>query len=359
MQPLKLGFIGGGIDSAVGHAHYSACRMDGLFEVVHGCFSRNADINQKTAEKYNCDMLPDWHDVIHACIRDRTDAVVILTPTPYHFGMVEYAMKHNVPVICEKALATTSAEAERLCQLRGEADTPLFVTYNYTGYPMVRVMADIIEYREIGQIISIQAEMPQEGYLRFDANPQAWRREDGEIPAVHLDLGTHLHHLICFLTGQFLPQALTAMQQSRGNFGVVDDVRCLARYDGFDASLWFGKTSLGHRNGLRIRVNCTEGSAEWYQANPEELQIARDNGTREVVDRASPIADPCVDNPFGQRFKAGHPAGFLEAYANLYQDFYNALMIPKGITLYSPEVARDGLVMMERMVKAAKERVWI
>ena len=49
-QKLKLGFIGGGLNSAIGRVHWSATAIDSLFEVTCGIFSRNKDVNRKTAE---------------------------------------------------------------------------------------------------------------------------------------------------------------------------------------------------------------------------------------------------------------------------------------------------------------------
>ena len=51
-QPLKIGFIGGGINSAVGYSHFCASRLDGLFQLECGCFSREQSINKETALMY-------------------------------------------------------------------------------------------------------------------------------------------------------------------------------------------------------------------------------------------------------------------------------------------------------------------
>lgn len=360
-SPLRLGFIGGGINSAVGRAHYAACRMDGRFEVVAGCFSRNEEVNRATAEIFDCVATQS----IYSWDKQVIDACVILTPTPFHADDVSGFLSRGFPVICEKALASTSSEALDLIRLRDENNGFLSVTYNYTGYPMVRELRDMVLSGEFGEIVSVQAEMPQEGYLRDNASPQNWRKEDGPIPSVHLDLGTHLHHLIHYVTDD-RPVSLVAHQQSRGAFGVVDDVQCIAEYrSGFTASLWFGKTAIGHRNGLRIRVNGTKASAEWVQVNPEELQIARTDGRRMTLDRGAWCS--IASEPRYQRFKAGHPTGFIEAYANLYYDLAEWLQAHKDGTtyskgvqrLYSAEIAHEGLVMMEAMVQSAKEKQWI
>src|SRR3990170_1788229 len=149
MTPLRLGFIGGGINSAVGRAHYAACRMDGKFEIVAGCFSRDDAVNAATGEAFNCRPYTSAGSMMNV---HKLDAVVVLTPTPDHNASVMFALEMGIPVICEKALAATSAQAEELCRLREENNGFLAVTYNYTGYPMARELRDMILGKEFGKI---------------------------------------------------------------------------------------------------------------------------------------------------------------------------------------------------------------
>lgn len=367
MKQLRLGFIGGGLDSAVGRAHYSACRMDGLFEVVAGCFSRDLERNRATAAAHGCKddyYVPKEMQIMLMGRAEKLDAVVVLTPTPHHFVDVHAVLGVNIPVICEKALDTSPASVLELIRRRDAFNGYLAVTYNYTSYPMVRELRDMIQQGDLGEIISIQAEMPQEGYRRNNARPQEWRLHDGAIPMIHLDLGTHLHHLVYFLTGEKV-RAVCAQEHYSKRFNVCDGVDALVEYQTFQASMWFCKYALGHRNGLRIRVNGTEASAEWCQMNPEELICAQNDGQRGTLDRSSPTTRVANAARY-QRFKAGHPAGFIEAYANLYHDLYHDLLAHKNGTprpelaeMYSAEVAHEGLLMMQAMVDSAREGRWV
>jgi len=347
MRKLRLAFIGGGINSAVGHAHFSALQMDGKFELVSGFFSRDKEINRASAEFYKCALNEDLQ------VDYDLDAVVVLTPTPTHFEIVKECINnHALPVICEKAFTSTFEDGDELIRLKNDIDGFIAVTYNYTGYPMIRELQHMVRVGGLGRILSIQIEMPQEGYLRENAKVQEWRLTDGVIPSVHLDLGTHLHNLIYFITGDH-PINLASTMHRYSDFGVVDDVNCLAEYStGFSVNMYFGKTAIGHRNGLRIRINGSHASAEWVQTNPEELQIATCKGQRGTLDRSSPECFIASQARY-QRFKVGHPAGFIEAYANLYSDLADALV--QGIPLdhLSAEVAVDGLEMMNLMVNSA------
>lgn len=370
-KKLKLGFIGGGVNSAVGSTHFIATQMDGRFKVESGCFSRNKKINTQTAEQ--------WGIATDRCYSDDTDflkqekglvdAIVVLTPTPGHVELVVETLRLGYPVICEKAMASSSVEAMLIHKAQQEMKGFLAVTYNYTGYPMLRELRYMIAQERLGKIEQIQIEMPQEGFARLNKDgepnvPQQWRLRDGEIPTISLDLGVHLHHIIDFLTGE-KPCEVVALQSSRGNFRqVIDNTMSIARYTNeLECSFWFSKAALGYRNGLRVRVFGEQASAEWFQMEPEYLIFHDNKGHKNIFDRAS-MEVGLAHNPRYNRFKSGHPAGFLEAFANLYQDIGDSLenFIATGDQsseyVFTARDAWEGLVMLEAMAASSKERCW-
>ena len=368
-QIMKLAFIGGAPNSAVGYAHFVAARMDGLWDLQAGAFSRHANVNAKAAEVYSVPLERSFSGIAELLDQEggKLDAISILTPTPDHCEMVLECLRRGVPVICEKALAMTSKEAGRIRKVCAENKGFLAVIYNYSGYPMVRELRRIIRDGVLGEILHFQVEMPQEGFLRVDAQgnkpvPQGWRKTDGPVPTLHLDLAVHLHELIHYLTGH-KPLEVVADQDSRGWFPVVDNVNCLARYSGnVQGQFWFSKCALGHRNGLRLRIYGTKASAEWYQLNPEELLLSFADGRRQVFDRASNAKVASL--PRYTRFKAGHPAGFNEALANLYFDIHVALSGYKingkqeSEEVFGADLAVEGLDFLEAMVRSCNSRRW-
>lgn len=368
-KKFRLAFVGGAPNSAVGYAHFVAARMDGLWDLQAGAFSRHAEVNAKAAEIYGVPRERSYGGLAELLDKegDNLDAVSILTPTPDHFTMVLDCLQRGVPVICEKALAMTSIEATKIRDICSEKKGFLAVIYNYSGYPMVRELRRMIRDGVLGEILHFQVEMPQEGFLRVDDQgnkpvPQEWRKMDGPVPTLHLDLAVHLHELVHYLTGQ-KPLEVVADQSSRGWFPVVDNVNCLARYSGnVQGQFWFSKCALGHRNGLRLRIYGSEGSAEWYQLNPEELFLSFADGRRQVFDRASNAKVASL--PRYTRFKAGHPAGFNEALANLYFDIHAALSGYKvngkqeSEEVFGADLAVEGLDFLEAMVRSCKTKQW-
>lgn len=368
---MKLGFIGGSINSAVGETHKISSQMDECWTLEAGCFSTNTDINSTTGQMWGLesDRVYESYTKMLAAERGRLDAVVILTPTPSHAEIVTATLKYGYPVICEKALAASSEEIKSILHAVEKYSGYLAITYNYTGYPMIRELQRIIQSGGLGRIQQINIEMPQEGFLRLDENgnrsePQVWRLRDGVVPTISLDLGVHLHQMIKFLSGE-RPMELVAINNKYGLFDeIVDNAMCIARYSsGIDCQIWFGKTALGNSNGLRVRLYGDKGSAEWYQMQPETLVIHDNKGRKNILERSSVDLIIANDSRYN-RFKAGHPAGFIEAFANLYYDIAKDIQRFKmGKRTDSPwvfgaNVALEGLVMLEAMEQSVRDKEW-
>lgn len=369
-KPLSLGFIGGATDSAVGYVHFAASMLDNRFSVQAGCFSRKDEINKESAKIYGVSedrTYLNWQEMLKN-EQEKLDAIIVLTPTPAHFEVVKACLEAKIPVICEKALSICPEEAQELKTIRDKNNGFLAVTYNYSGYPMVRELRDLIKKGTLGKILHFQAEMPQEGFIRVDAQgnkpkPQDWRLLDSKIPTIYLDLAVHLHELIDYTIGE-KPVSVVSDQDSDGWFkDIVDNVSCLCRYtNNVQGQIWFSKSALGNRNGLKLRIYGSKASAEWFQINPEELILSFEDGHRQILDRASTVN---ISNEARYtRFKAGHPAGFIEAFANLYADIADSLINykctgeMKSEEVFSVELALEGLKMLEAMVESSCSKSW-
>jgi len=368
-KTLKLGFVGGSYQSAVGYAHFVAARMDNLWQIHAGAFSRNEEENRKTGQEYGVTekhLYKTLSEMLKS-EKDNLDAVVLLTPTPLHYSMILECARQNMPVISEKALCETSEQAKAIKIALDKSNAYLSVVYNYSGYPMLRESRKLVQNGDIGDVIHFQAEMPQEGFLRTDKfgkrpKPQDWRVNDGHIPTLHLDLAVHLHELIYYITG-LSPIEVIADQSSYGFFDVIDNTTCLTRYtNNVQGQFWFSKAAIGQRNGLKLRIYGTKGSIEWLQENPEELSVSYSDGRKTTIDRASNVQ--VADARRYTRFKAGHPAGFNEALANLYVDFHQSIIdYQNNITYDSGEVfgvdlALEGMLWLEALQKSMTSRKW-
>ena len=368
-QKIKIAFLGGGINSAIGRTHRIAIDMDNRYELVAGCFSKNSDTNIETALDYGVESNRVYKNLDELILNEKEniDAICILTPTPNHKNEVIKCIENNIAVICEKALAVSSKEALEIKETLEKYDGFLAVTYNYTGYPMLRELRNMIKNGKLGKIEQVHVEMPQESFAKLDKEgnpikPQGWRLKDQELPTISLDLGTHTHDITSFLTNES-PTELVSVQNSFGSFSeVIDNSICISNYtNNIVSNIWFSKAAFGHRNGLRVRVYGDAGSAEWYQLDPENLYFNDNRGNKLIIDRGSMNVKITTQLRYN-RFKAGHPSGFIEAFANYYCDIADLLLgLSKNEDKYVFGIndAIEGLKMLEAMSSSNLNRKWI
>ena len=363
---FKLAFIGGSINSIAGYPHFIASQMDRKFEVVAAAFSSDSIINEKTAQEWKISRYyNDYHTLIQK-EKNHIDAVVILTPTPLHCDIILELLKNEIPVICEKPLVSSLEEIQRIEKVFDPKKHFLVITNNYSGYPMLRELQEKIKRKELGESLHIRLKMPQESFLRPPKSvlyPQKWRLQDDFIPMISLDLGAHLHHLAYFLL-QEEPSKVMATYDSFSKYDVIDDVSMLLEYkSGIKGNMWLSKTALGNRNGLHIEVYGSKASASWHQENPELLELAYSSGQKVITDRGSEIE--MLPNPLYNRMTAGHPAGFIESFANLYSDIASALECFKNKQTYNTHYvysfthAKNSIKLLHSASVSNKNKKWI
>lgn len=366
---LQLAFVGGSLESAVGYAHFAAARIDNLWNICAGFFSRDQDQNKQTAKIYGIPasrVYPDVHSLMQGEF-ERIDAVVILTPTPTHHSIILEIAEYGIPIISEKALCTNVEQAKEIQAAILKHNVYLAVIYNYSGYPMIREARQLIKNGCIGKVLHFQVEMPQEGFLKTDIDggvklPQDWRMVDSQIPTVGLDLAVHLHELVHYLTG-LDPIEVIADQSSYGFHDVIDNVTCLTRYSGgVQGQFWFSKVAIGQRNGLKVRIFGDRGSIEWLQIEPDNLILSRSDGARVLLDRGSPTE--VAHQGRYMRFKPGHPTGFIEALGNLYADLHEEICLMTSGTasnsgeVFGVDLALQGLCWLESMQESIRSNMW-
>jgi len=362
----KIAFVGGGVNSIAGYPHFIASQMDKRFEVVAGVFSSDLKNNIDTANEWHIPSVYKDFDSLLDNERANLDAIVILTPTPMHCQRIISSLKAKIPVICEKPLVRSIEELQEIQDIYDEKEHFLVVTNNYSAYPMLRELQEKIKNKELGNILHIRLKMPQESFLRPPKSvkyPQKWRLKDNFIPMISLDLGSHLHHLAYFLL-QEEPNEVMACYESFSKYKVVDDVNMSLKYkSGTRGNLWLSKTALGNRNGLHIEVYGDKASASWHQESPEVLEVSYSTGQKTITDRGSDIE--MLPNKLYNRMTPGHPAGFIESFANLYNDIADSLAqfkSNKNYTnryVYSLEHAANGINLLYSASVSNQKQKWV
>jgi predicted dehydrogenase len=371
MKSYQVAFLGGGVNSAVGEAHFSSLNLLGNVQIVAGCFSRDSDINKMSGIRYNVNLDRLYTSLEELIVNEKgkIDLIIILTPSNQHKEQVIKCIENNIPVICEKSLACDLIEMLEIENKFLKRKNFLAVIYNYLGYPMIRELKSLIQSNNFGKLLHIQIEMPQESFIRVNNNgvpltPQNWRLKDGEIPTILLDLGVHLHSIIKYVTN-LMPVNCVSTSTSVGNFSSIkDNISSMIEYEnGMMCNMWVSKIASGNRNGLAIKLFGETGSAEWVQENPEILLIANNKGKKLILDRGS--NDILISNlPRYTRFKAGHPSGFIEALANYYFDIfisYENYLISEDSTLtdcYGIKESIEGIFLLKGITDSSNSKKW-
>jgi len=325
---LKLGMVGGGQGAFIGAVHRIAARLDDRFEMVAGALSSDPKRAQASAGEANiARSYADWREMARAegTRDDGIDAVAIVTPNHLHAPVATAFLEAGIHVICDKPLAVSLAEGEALARLAHDKQRLFALTHTYSGYPMVRHAREMIEAGELGEIRVVQVEYAQdwlaEPIEQSGTNKQAVWRTDPKLsgPAGCLgDIGTHAYHLAGFISGM-LPEALAAEVHTFVPGRQVDDhVQAMLRYaNGARGMLWASQVASGEENGLRLRVYGTKASIAFEQEEPNELWFTPLGGARQRITRGRVKGDAATN---ATRVPAGHPEGYLEAFAQLYKD---------------------------------------
>ena len=365
MKKIRSVFLGGGSNSAVGRAHASSLRIDGLFSLKGGFFSSKAENNHISINDYQIDSgisFSSIDDLINK--KDLYDIVHVLTPPNLHHSQLIRLIRSNIPILSEKPLVTSVNEAKDLQSALKESGSFFSVMYNYLGYPIIRELKNKISKGWLGNIHEVRIEMPQESFIKTDIGgapvmPQKWRQTDYSIPTVSLDLGVHCHMLVRYLIDKN-PLSVFARARNAGRVGnVIDSVNAIVDYeDDIVANFWFGKSYLGHRNGLSITIYGDNGSAYWEQIQPEEIVHVDIQGKKFILDRSSSEINVANKKRY-ERFKAGHPAGFVEAMANYYFDIASLLKDPKSTNSSANEVfgieeSLEGLELLTKIHESSQ-----
>jgi len=327
-KPFKLGILGGALHSIAGYPHFVASQMDNRFKVVSGVFSTNSKENLKTASYWGIKKVYNSIEEFIENEKGKVDAVSVLLPTPLHYKVIKQLLKNNFAVICEKPLFSTLEEIEKLPREVNLKKKFLVVTYNYIAYPLLDILRNKILNGEFGEIVNIHLEMPQESFFRppqgVKEYPPKWRKKDGPLPGILLDLMSHLFSLMKFLTEKKVKKVYS-LWKSFSSFGVIDEVKTIAEFtDGAVGFFWVSKTALGNRNGLKVAIYGTKASAIWIQEQPEKIHVNYVDGKKCIWDRGN-IKFPPQKGKLYNRMTPGHPSGFIEAFANLYWEIAEAL----------------------------------
>ena len=330
MAKLKYGMVGGGPGALIGNAHRRAIALDNTAELAAGVFSRTQEKTMAMGAELGIAPERCYKDYAEmaekeASREDGIDFVVIVTPNHTHYEIAKAFLEAGIHVACDKPLTTDAAKAEELKEIADARGLLFMVTYTYTGYVAMKLMRGLIRQGEIGVIRTVMAEYPQ-GWL-YDENNSGgkqgeWRCDPAQSGRVNClgDLGTHVENAVATVTGLKIKLVLAKMDVVVPGRRLDDNDQILVEYEGGATGInWTSQFAIGCDNSLRLRIYGSKGTLLWFQENPEEVTLIREDGIPNIIKRGYSAVPPEAAR-YG-RLPSGHPEGWLESMANLYDSF--------------------------------------
>lgn len=362
MAKIRMGLVGGGEGSFIGVVHRMAAELDGSISLACGAFSSAPDKSRRSGREIyglpedRCyDSFEDMIEKEASLPEDqRMHFVCIATPNHVHYPVAHKALNAGFHVMSDKPLAFSTSEAAKLVQQVQETNLLFGLTHNYTGYPMIKEAREIVQSGDIGDVRRISIEYIQ-GWLstaeeNTGENKQAeWRTDPARSGAGGCigDIGTHGENLAEYVTGQSISSLCADISTFVDGRRLDDDVNILLRFSaGAKGVLSASQIAVGVENNLTLRVYGEKGGIEWQQMEPNTLIVRWPDRPYEV--RRTGGAGLSSSAEDAARLPAGHPEGYLEAFALLYRNFARAVQdrldgIVEPTSSYDFPTVEDGL----------------
>lgn len=337
-KKLRYGQIGGDLNAFIGGVHRKAIALDEMADLVAGCFSSsNEEKNTACGRHYNLDEERIYGSYLQMAEKeaerteDRLDFVVICTPNNTHYDVAKAFLEKGFHIACEKPLCFTVEQAEELEKLAKEKGVLFCVTYTYTGYNMVKQAREMIEAGVIGDIIDIKAEYLQEWLIdeigtgeKSTTKLSVWRMDPEKSGVSNCvgDIGTHIEDTVRYMTGVKIKRLACVMDKFTQPLDL--NANMLLEFDnGAHGTFSCSQVTVGHYNGLTIRVYGTKGAVVWEQEHPDFLKVTLKGQPAQIYTRAAHTSGHALAL---NRIPSGHPEGLTMAFANIYKIFMQAVL---------------------------------
>lgn len=380
MKKTRIGVAGVGF---IGPAHIEALRRVPNLEVVSISHNVEEEVAQKAKALGIKKYYANFDDQI---ANDNLDCIHICTPNFLHYEMSKKALEAGLHVVCEKPLATTIEEAEKLVDLAAKKGLVNAVHFNIRYYPLVRQMKQMVLEGKIGNIYSIIGSYLQD-WLFYDTDYN-WRLEpdqSGESRAV-ADIGSHLIDLLEYVTGlsitavfadmntvhEVRKKPLKAIETYSGKIlkpedyaevpiNTEDYASILLRFDnGNKGVVTVSQVAAGRKNQLAIEIAGSKQNMKWNSESPNELWIGNRDEPNQLL-----LRDPSLFSKEAAAIASlpgGHNEGFADTSKQMFKEIYTAVLAGKQPDAPLFPTFKDGLrelVLCERILESHREEKWV
>ncbi len=316
---IRLGMVGGGQGAFIGAVHRIAARLDDQYELVAGALSSDPVRAHNSAAELHIEPGRSYAGFEEMAEReaarpDGIEVVAIVTPNHMHFAPAKAFLDRDIHVICDKPLTHRLEDALTLASAVAHNGLVFALTHNYTGYPMVRQAREMVASCALGTI------------------------------------------RVEFVTGLRCESVAAELTRFVAGRALDDNAQMLMRFSGgARGMLWSSQVAPGNENALRLRVYGEKAGLDWSQEQPNTLLFTPLGKPPQLIRRAGSGASAVAAH--ASRIPAGHPEGYLEAFAQIYRDVAEQISArrearePDPASLMVPGIA-DGVRGM-RFITAA------
>ena len=370
-KKLKLGIIGGGPNSWIGHVHRISSRFDDKYEIVAGVFSRNSKQSTSFGKSIGVSEDRCYSNYLtmankESIRKDKIDVVSIMTPPGSHQIIAEKFIDKNIHIISDKPFAADLKQAKSLFnKIKKNKKIKYALTHNYSAYPMVREAKVLIEKGKIGKVEDINFEYVQdwsEGKTINKKNSKKmfrWKLDKKivGVSSVLNELGSHACHLASYMSGLKTKKVFADISQVSKTVKMDNNAKVLIEFDnGAKGMFWTSCTARGGVYGLRIRIFGSKGSLEWVQNDPTYLKFNPSKGAVRILERG--FHDASFSKKFS-RIKFGHPEGYLDAFSNIYREFAESLKSKKRTFYPNEDDGYETAKFIDACKKSSKSKKWV
>ncbi len=341
--------IGGGQGAFIGNIHRIAARMDGMYDLVCGAFSSNEQKSIESGLQLGMDInrcYGNYSEMIEKELLlppgERMQVVSIVTPNNVHFAPAKLALENGFNVVLDKPLCFNIEEAFSLKKIAANSAAKFCLTHTYTGYPMVKQARQMIANGEIGTVRKVYVSYVQ-GWLHQSLESEnqkqaSWRTnpQQSGIAGAMGDIGTHAFNLAEYTSSLQVTSLCAQINTVVNNRKLDDDGAVLLQFNnGATGILSASQIATGAENNITVKIYGDKGSIEWEHENNNSLKINRADEPSQIYRAGTGYLHPVA--AANCRTPAGHPEGYIEAFANLYKNFACHILALQNNETIKPE----------------------
>jgi predicted dehydrogenase len=367
MKKLNVAMIG---HRFMGRAHSNAWRQVGRFfetpfePVLKVVCGRDPAGAERAAARLGWEEASaSWRETV---VRDDVDVVDICTPGDSHADIAVAAALAGKHVLCEKPLANTLPEAQRMLAAVTAAGVVHMVCHNYRRAPAVALAKRLIEEGRLGRLYHYRGVYLQD-WLADPQSPRVWRLERskagsgalGDIASHSIDLARHLVGEVTEVAGllqTFVKERPLPGSEELAPVDVDDAALTLLRFDvGAVGTIEATRFALGRKNYNSFEVNGSRGSLAFNLERMNELELYFEEGPESGF-RTVQVTE--AEHPYMRGWwPPGHIVGYEHTFTHTVLDLL--LAIDEG-RVPSPSF-EDGVRnqrVLDAVERAAASRAW-